>query len=182
MLYKSGDPSVPDNYRPVSLLQVGYKLFSMILLDRLREAGAEERIWPTQCGFRRGRGIGDAIFAGRRVIEEAWATKDGKIILLALDWAKAFDSISPMGLKAALRRFGCGVDFVEMISGIYTDRQFVVEDGGCTSAWHRQSFGISQGCPLSPFLFSVLMSFGPARCKCETSRSEPATGGGTFST
>ena len=71
--------------------------------------------------------------------------KRQEIILLALDWAKAFDSISPMGLKVALKRFGCGDHFVEMISGIHTDRQFVVEDGGCTSAWHQQSFGIPQG-------------------------------------
>ena len=45
-----------------------------------------------------------------------------------------------------------------MIQAIYTDRNFVVKDDGCTSSRHRQEYGISQGCPLSPFLFIVLMT------------------------
>eukprot|EP00959_Pyramimonas_sp_CCMP1952_P466226 9489631-Pyramimonas_sp.AAC.1 len=79
----------------------------MIMLRRLREAGAEEKIWKTQFGFRSGRGTADAIFLARRVIEEAWATKGGSAALLALDWAKAFDSISPEALSVSLKRFGC---------------------------------------------------------------------------
>ena len=158
MLFKKGDPADCNNYRPISLLQVGYKLFAMVLLDRLRDAGAEQRIWPTQCGFKRGRGTADAIFAARRVIEDAWATKDGRVIMLALDWEKAFDSISPPGLERALLRFGCPKDFVELISAIYSDRMFVVCDNGRYSGWHVQHNGISQGCPLSPFLFIMLMT------------------------
>ena len=41
---------------------VGYKLFASILLFCLRGAGAEDRIWTTQMGFRNNRGTGDAIF------------------------------------------------------------------------------------------------------------------------
>ena len=55
-------------------------------------------------------------------------------------------------------RFGCGSDFSAMMSEIYSDRRFIVQDGGCSSNWHVQSYGISQGCPLSPFLFSILMT------------------------
>ena len=45
-----------------------------------------------------------------------------------------------------------------MVSTIYSNRRFFVADGGEKSAWHRQAFGISQGCPLSPFLFVILMT------------------------
>ena len=55
-MFKKGDPSDCNKYRLISLLVVGYNLFANILLSRLREAGAEERLWPTQFGFRRGRG------------------------------------------------------------------------------------------------------------------------------
>ena len=126
MIFKKGDPSDCDNYRPISLLCIGYKMFASILLTRLREAGAEKRLWHTQFGFRRGRGTGDALFVARRVIENAWAKRDGKVILLALDWAKAFDSIAPAALNHALLRFGCPQHFVEMISAIYSDRRFVL--------------------------------------------------------
>ena len=45
-----------------------------------------------------------------------------------------------------------------MIQAIYTEREFFVRDAGCGSLTHQQHFGISQGCPLSPFLFVILMT------------------------
>ena len=78
--------------------------------------------------------------------------------MLALDWRRAFDSINPESLLLALRRFGIPGEFVAMVRSIYTDREFVVADGGETSDHHRQLSGICQGCPLSPFLFVIVMT------------------------
>ena len=77
---------------------------------------------------------------------------------MALDWKKAFDSIAPPALTAALRRFGLPEHVLDVIASIYTDRRFRVRDCGQTSDEHIQHSGISQGCPLSPFLFVMLMS------------------------
>ena len=84
--------------------------------------------------------------------------RDGKAVFLALDWARAFDSISPDALVRALKRFGIPDDFVSMIQAIYSDRRFCVNECGKKSQWRKQRFGISQGCPLSPFLFVILMT------------------------
>ena len=84
-IYKKGDSSLCDNYRPISLLCVAYKLFSAILLRRIQRGGAEDRLSKTQFGFRRHRGTEDAIFAARRHIENAWAGKSSQVSLLALD-------------------------------------------------------------------------------------------------
>ena len=157
-ILKKGDPSDCNNYRPISLLQIGYKLFAQIILSRLVDAGAEDRLWKTQFGFRSGRGTNDALFVARRALEHAWAIKDGKVIMLALDWAKAFDSVSPAALSSALRRLGIPDAFIKMIEAIYSQRKFIVQDAGHRSEWHPQHFGISQGCPLSPFLFVMMMT------------------------
>lgn len=157
-IFKKGDAALCSNYRPISLLTIGYKLFAAILLERLKLAGAERRIWPTQFGFRSGYGTSDALFLARRLLDEAWAMKEGSLIMLALDWAKAFDSISPDALLRALRRFGIPSPYVDMVQAIYTDRTFVVKDAGRVSDQHPQHFGISQGCPLSPFLFVIVMT------------------------
>ena len=79
-------------------------------------------------------------------------------MFIALDWAKAFDSISPARLCDALRSFGIPVDFIELIRSIYGGRRFFVKDMGVDSETHAQHFGVSQGWPLSPFLFIIVMT------------------------
>jgi len=156
-IYKKGSVGSCDNYRPISLLSVGYKLFAALLLRRLQTAGAEELLCDSQFGFRRKRGTSDAIFAVRRHIETALAHRTGASFI-ALDWAKAFDSIMPEPLQTALLRFGLPERLVRLISNIYAQRAFKVVSGQTESTQHRQAAGISQGCPLSPFLFIMVMS------------------------
>ena len=157
-IFKKGDASKCGNYRPISLLCVGYKVSSALLLNRLKEANCDAQIWHTQFAFKRGRGTVDALFTARRLIEQSCAHKDDSRLLLALDWSKAFDCISPVSLTDALARFGVPPEMVAMIERIYSMRNFFVSECGVRSADHPQPFGISQGCPLSPYLFSILMS------------------------
>jgi hypothetical protein len=80
-------------------------------------------------------------------------------MILALDWRKAFDSIDLDAMVAALRRFGLPEHVLETVRTIYKDRRFTVKDGGIMSGLREQhAAGISQGCPLSPFLFVMIMS------------------------
>ena len=60
----------------------------------------------SQFGFRSGCSTLDAIFTLRRRIDLAWAQQHRQLLVLALDWQKAFDSIDPSAMIAALRRFG----------------------------------------------------------------------------
>jgi len=157
-IHKKGSLEDCDNYRPISLICVAYKLFASLLLKRLQAGGAEARLTATQFGFLRKVGTADAIFAVRRHIDLALAQRFGKTSLLALDWKKAFDSINVDALIVALRRFGLPPKVLRVIEHIYAERFFTVCDGGSSSSRRRQKSGISQGCPLSPFLFIMLMT------------------------
>ena len=157
-VYKKGNPAHCDNYRPISLVSVLYKVYATILLNRLKAGGAEARLWSRQFGFRSRRSTEDALFIVRRRIEQALAARGGAASLLALDWRKAFDSIAPERLLCALRRFGVNASMLEAIREIYSERSFVVIDESRESAMRPQRAGISQGCPLSPFLFGMVMT------------------------
>ena len=158
LIYKKGTPTDCNNYRPISLVSVLYKVYAKILLNRLKDAGAEPQLWRRQFGFRSGCSTEDALFIVRRRIEQAWASRGGRTFLLALDWRKAFDCIEPSRLMHALKRFGLSDAMLSAIAEIYKDRVFEVRDGGTTSTKRLQLAGISQGCPLSPFLFGMLMT------------------------
>ena len=75
-IFKKGNTADCANYRPISLLPIGYKLYAMVLLARLKDAGAEQRIWKTQFGFRSGAGTADALFTARRLIEDVQEAKE----------------------------------------------------------------------------------------------------------
>ena len=65
---------------------------------------------------------------------------------------------SAPGLLKALRRFGVPQSFVDIMAAIYRDRTFRVSDCGRTSVKKIQNAGICQGCPLSSFLFIIVMT------------------------
>ena len=129
-----------------------------MLKQRLLDAGLDARLWRSQFGFRKERSTADALYVARRHIELACAQRHGQVSLLALDWAKAFDSVHVGRLLQCLRRFGITGRILDAISGLMRDRHFLVEDCGCKSTLRKQRSGISQGCTLSPLLFVTVMT------------------------
>ena len=51
VIYKKG-PDKPENYRPIALLNIGYKLMASMMQKRISEA-MDDRIDPAQFGFRK---------------------------------------------------------------------------------------------------------------------------------
>eukprot|EP00117_Sycon_ciliatum_P039107 scpid84793/ scgid1426/ Transposon TX1 uncharacterized 149 kDa protein; ORF 2 len=89
---KKGDLGSCDNWRGISLLDVAGKLVARMIANRLQVLG--ERCLPdSQCGFRRGRGCSDMVFAVRQILEKLHehATKGFAVFI---DLRKAYDSAS----------------------------------------------------------------------------------------
>ena len=59
---------------------------------------------------------------------------------------------------SALERFGLNPDKLAAAANTYDESVFTVRVGGHLSPMRQQCGGISQGCPLSPFLFGILMT------------------------
>ena len=57
-----------------------------------------------------------------------------------------------------LERMNVDPKMIKAIRSLYSDPTFAVEIGTKTSEWYKQERGIRQGCPLSPYLFLIVMT------------------------
>ena len=81
-----------QNYRPISLLQVLYKIFAGLIKNRLIET-YDPWIQQNQFGFRPKKSTTQAIFIARRLMDMAERTGSNLSIIL-LDWKIAFDKVN----------------------------------------------------------------------------------------
>ena len=65
-MFKKGDPTVLDNYRPIARLKALYKVYATLLRLRL-EQGVGKEIGLVHYGFRAAKSTLDPIYVTRRV-------------------------------------------------------------------------------------------------------------------
>ena len=99
-IFKKGDSTKLENYRPISLLQTFYKLLAAMIKNRLTQ-GLDDWIMTTQYGFRSGTSTSHAIFLARRLQSIAEITGRNSVVML--DWEKAFDRLDMTVLWKACR-------------------------------------------------------------------------------
>ena len=83
------------------------------------------------------------IYVIRRRIGLAYAQRNGRLHLLALDWRRAFDTVNVTSLTAVLQRFGIPAKFVQVMEHLMLQRHFYAEDGQQASALRQQLLGIT---------------------------------------
>ena len=156
-LYKGkGADTDPANYRPISLLSGVYKVFAAMLQTRLSWQH-EENIRDTQYGFRTRRGTVHPLFVLRRAMEWSEMTNN-PLNLLFLDWKQAFDSLDHNAMLIALERFGLSNRALIIIHSLYSERVFITKGINDQTALGTVGSGIRQGCPLSPYLFIMVLT------------------------
>ena len=155
-IYKKGDPAKLENYRPIALLPIFCKLLASLLKLRLTDR-LEPWILKTQYGFRKKRSTSQPLFIARRLMDIAERQRS-PLTLILLDWAKAFDKIDQTKLIEVLIRIKVPDRIVSVIKNIYANAQFRVVTKEIQSNFYIQCSSIRQGCPLSPYLFSIVMT------------------------
>ena len=139
------------NWRPISLLNTTYKIFSGIIASRLKVV-LDSLIHENQKGFLSGRFIGENTRLLYDIIYQAETLNKPGMILL-LDFEKAFDSISWKFIYSVLKFFNFGEYFIKLVRVILSDIKLCVIQHGISSQFFRIGRGCRQGDPASPYIF-----------------------------
>ena len=157
LIEKDGkDPLQIKNYRPITLLNVDYKILSKVLATRMKEV-LLEIIGSDQVGYIKNRNIGEAIRLIDDMIFHCLNNEIESFFLIAVDFEKAFDSVSHEFLLKALKLFGFGPSFCSWVETLYNGICSCVMNGGTSTGYFDISRGVRQGDPLSPYLFVVVI-------------------------
>lgn len=154
-IFKKGDRTLCDNYRGISILNIGYKIFSIILCERLKPFLANI-IGNYQCGFRPGKSTTDQIFALRRILEK---TLEYQIDThhLFIDFKQAYDSIDRSSLFTTMASFGIPSKLNRLCWLTLANTVSVVRIGNNTSEQFTTVRGFRQGDALSCDFFNLCL-------------------------
>ena len=133
-----------------------YKPVAAILQKRISNT-LDKHLQTTQYGFRKDKSPADAIHLVRRVVEYGESAQN-QLHLLFLDWEKALDKVDRTQLFKSMERMRVDTKLVNLVKTLYRDTQFTAEIDGISSTLQTQETGIRQGCPLSPYLFLIVMT------------------------
>ncbi|XP_062820103.1 V-set and immunoglobulin domain-containing protein 1 isoform X1 [Anolis carolinensis] len=147
------DDTDPNNYRPISLSNVDYKIFTKILSNRIKEK-IPKIIYEDQYGFIKNRKIADPIRNILNTLNHTTANSS-KLLILKLDFHKAFDSINHKYLSKICEASGMGEKICNVLKEIYSGNKAVINVNGINSRQINIKRGTKQGCPLSPSLFAL---------------------------
>ena len=152
-LYKKGDITEIGNYRPITVLNTDYRIFTWVLTFRLSKV-APQLVHQDQAGFMKNRRIEDLTELVKLMIANCELNEENGVIV-CLDQEKAYDKIRHEFLWATLEKFGLPEHFIKTVQALYQDAETVVILNGVLSLPYKVVRGVRQGDPLSCLLFNL---------------------------
>ncbi|GBN55988.1 RNA-directed DNA polymerase from mobile element jockey [Araneus ventricosus] len=162
----NSDLSLPQNYRPISLLSCLSKVFESVLLRRLNQFLDDNNIIISeQFGFRKKLSTNHQLVRVTELIHDGFE-KSETTGALFLDIAKAFDKIWHDGLLLKLMRLGVSAQLIKILRSYLTSRNFQVRINHIISSPRPILSGCAQGSLLSPTLFNIYVNDIPKTRSC----------------
>jgi len=151
LIPKTGDRVKLSNWKPITLLGSIYKILAKALAGRIQSA-LTHIIRPNQMGFVEGRSILDNVFMAQEAL--GWAEESEQdLVLLLLDFEKAFDRIKWGFLFTALSKLGFNDTWVRWVRSLYQSTSSAIKVNGVAGPDFQLARSVRQGCPLAPYLF-----------------------------
>jgi len=150
---KKSAKTYPSDFRPLSMLEVLYKIPARIIAKRLNSI-LPTIIGPHQHGFMPGKGIQEPSLAMLQIIQEANVNKL-PVQILSYDIENAFAKVSHAIILQSLRAFGVPEIIINFLKEYALIGYAKVEVNGKTGFLFLIKTGSGQGDPLSAVLYII---------------------------
>lgn len=163
LISKTAAPKDPTEFRPISVSNVGCRLFHKLLAARLLSVF---KIDDSQRAFRSIDGIAANVELLDCLIKDA-KRRLRELKLGFIDLKKAFDSVHHDSIVRAAKRMGTPEPILEYLRSYYA-----LGETELLGARVRMTTGVRQGDPLSPLLFNAVIDEALVKAK----KDFPSTG------
>ena len=154
LIPKTKNFELVQEFRPISLCNVLYKIFSKVLTNRLKKV-LPLIITEHQSAFTKNRLIPDNILVAFESLQcmENQVAGDTGYMAIKLDMSKAYDLVERVYLENIMRKMGFCEQWIGLIMACVQSMTYSILVNGEPHGLIHPTRGIRQGDPLSSFLF-----------------------------
>jgi hypothetical protein len=154
LLPKVNEAKRLQQFHPISLLNVSFKIFTKVATLRLNSV-ANHVVRPSLTTFMQGRNILDGMVILDEMGHELHRKKLNGIIL-KIDFEKAYDKVKWSFLQQSMRMKGFASGWCKLIESFMQGGSVGVKVNDDIGRYFQTKKGVRQGDPLSPMLFNII--------------------------